>query len=143
MKNYYSVPEYLLKNIVSTLDELLKEEKTVVLKDSSTWQKLEGIQFMVRQLMFNQKILPLEYVKGYGCTKKDLVEQLGLEEKYRSIDYAVPQQWCDHVKEMTGIYPAGDFVTCYSEDSYHEEMVPITERGKVILVIYEHMRKIR
>lgn len=82
-------------------------------------------------------------------TKKEAVEMLGLE-KSGSVDYALPQDWCDDFKEATkssahpnGVYPVNCFVWHYpykGEGGIFGRPVPLTVEAKELLALYNKRR---
>jgi hypothetical protein len=55
-------------------------------------------------------------------------------------DSALPQMWCDNVKEKTGTYPRG-FVWSYPKMSIWGEAFPLTSDARELLAKYEEATK--
>lgn len=76
-------------------------------------------------------------------TKKEAVEMLGLESK-GSVDYAVPQDWADDFKRLTGIYPGNCFVWFYPNDGESGIFgypYPLTIEAKELLVRFNRLAR--
>ena len=68
------------------------------------------------------------------ATKLDLIKCIGLEDA--KFDYALPQPWCDEVKEITGIYPVDHFIWLYDEKApMFGRPYPLDMTGWVICVM--------
>lgn len=48
---------------------------------------------------------------------------------YKSYDTAVPQDWADTVRNLTGIYPVGHVVWCYDGKTMLGNPAPVTSVG--------------
>jgi len=73
-------------------------------------------------------------------TKETLVKDHGIEDK--SFDYSLPQDWCYAVRDITGIYPAFDFVWLYDEKApMFGRPYPLNIAGWVIMALLpDHMK---
>ena len=83
--------------------------------------------------------LPLQEVpidtayKYLGVTVSELAEAYGL----KTFDVALPQDYVDNFKKLTGFNPVGHMVMNY--DSVFGSLFPVTSEGKVALKIYNHI----
>lgn len=69
-------------------------------------------------------------------TKGEAVKALNLENK-GEVDYALPQEWLDHVVKVTGIYAAHCFVWLYDEQAkIFGRPYPLTVEGINLLKKY-------
>jgi hypothetical protein len=58
-------------------------------------------------------------------------------------DTALPQDWVDDVKRVTGTYPAGMFVWCYGQTGARgiaQHPHPLTDEAVLLLMRYERER---
>ena len=67
-----------------------------------------------------------------NMTVGEAAQALGL----RTYDTALPQDWVDDVKRVTGTYPAGMFVWCYDHARSFGEPFPLTPLAVHILITY-------
>ena len=75
-------------------------------------------------------------------SKADIVKAMGLEERGQ-FDYALPQDWVDEMKKITGIYATHCFVWFYprtGEGSMFGRPYPLTDEGRHLLQVYNQRK---
>lgn len=111
------------------LDRLLSSG--TIHPDSSNFAVVDGVKHQIDcVLSMNACILPVDMWPG--VTKMDVMKELGVSFTF---DYALPHQWVQSVMKELGVDPVPHFVwDCDTNSPF-----PITETGKIIHRIYDHV----
>lgn len=121
---------------LKTWQRQIKEsvELSGIHKDSREHSKLYAVGTYIKNHVEYGDRVKMEHVPG--VTKKEVMDDMNLDYTF---DYAIPQPWADDVYEKTGVYPSPFFVWGYPEGIFGGQAVAITDTGKMLLEIYNHI----